>query len=465
MTKLIIAFLVLLSFTASEAVSKSSGRPALKSNDWSVYAEKNPRQCWAVSIPKNSVATRNGRSVNVRRGDIALMIVFDPKANVKGQIIFNAGYPIAPGSTVTLKIGADTYYLYSKNEWAWANTGDDKKIYSALARGNMATATSMSARGTETIDSFSLSGSRKAIIEAGKFCNQEVAFLNKPPAKQPSVSKSAPRVVDNKQTRSCKTDVKLCSVTELCRFATAYQSGKKNWSTDSSKRIYVDFAKSNGLTCNVTKSSIVTKLVKVGYGSGFYVNPNGNIVTNEHVISGCSEVRYNNKKVAIVAKDGRNDLAVLKTTLRPSAYLKLQENDAGLADEIIAAGYPFGDTLSSSLKVTKGIVSSLVGLDNDASRIQTDAALQPGNSGGPIVNSKGDVVAVAVAKLDAGFALDKFGVLPELTNFGIKVSTLKSFLRSQRISYEESAHSDASNFSNKLIESTVLLTCWAPEAE
>ena len=465
MNKLIIAFLVLISFTASEVVSKSSGHEALKSNDWTVYAEKNPRQCWAVSIPKQSIATRNGRSVNVRRGDIALMIVFDPKSKIRGQISFTPGYPMAPDSSVTLKIGSDTYFLYSKDEWAWANTGDDKKIYSALARGNTVTATSMSSRGTKTIDTFSLSGSRKAIIEAGRFCNQEVAFLNKPAAKQPPVSKATPRIVDNKQTKSCKTDVKLCSVPELCRFATAYQAGKKKWSTDSSKRIYVDFAKSNGLTCNVTKSSIVTKLVKVSYGSGFYVNPNGNIVTNEHVINGCSEVRHDNKKLALVAKDGRNDLAVLETTLRPSAYLKLQENDAGLADEIIAAGYPFGDTLSSSLKVTKGIVSSLVGLDNDTSRIQTDAALQPGNSGGPIVNSEGDVVAVAVAKLDAGFALDKFGVLPELTNFGIKVSTLKSFLRSQRIPYEESSTSDVTNLSNKLIDGTVLLTCWAPETE
>lgn len=463
MNKLIVAFFVLMSFTASEAVSKS--RNVLKANDWEVYAEKNPTECWASSTPKRSIATRNGRSVNVRRSDIALMVVFDSKSKIRGQIAFTPGYPMAPDSSVKLKVGSDTYYLYSKDEWAWANTGDDKKIYSALARGNKVTATSMSARGTKTIDSFSLSGSRKAIIEAGKFCNQEVAFLNKPPAKKPSVSKSAPRIVDNKQTRSCKTDVKLCSVAELCRYATTYQAGRKKWSTDSSKRNYVTFAKSNGLSCNVTKSPIVTRLVKVGYGSGFYVNPNGNIVTNEHVINGCSEVRYNNKKVAIIAKDGRNDLAVLKTTLRPSAYLKLQENDAGLADEIIAAGYPFGDTLSSSLKVTKGIVSSLVGLDNDTSRIQTDAALQPGNSGGPIVNSKGDVVAVAVAKLDAGFALDKFGVLPELTNFGIKVSTLKSFLKSQRITYEESSPSDLSNLSDKLIEGTVLLTCWAPETQ
>ena len=67
--------------------------------------------------------------------------------------------------------------------------------------------------------------------------------------------------------------------------------------------------------------------------------------------------------------------------------------------DIVVAGYPFGEKVSSTLKFTQGIVSSIAGLGNDYSQIQIDAAIQPGNSGGPILDEYGNVVAVAVAKL------------------------------------------------------------------
>ena len=62
----------------------------------------------------------------------------------------------------------------------------------------------------------------------------------------------------------------------------------------------------------------------------------------------------------------------------------------------------------------------MTGVGNNYTNIQIDAALQPGNSGGPIINEYGNVVAVAVAKLDLKFALEEFGTVPENTNFGIK---------------------------------------------
>ena len=64
--------------------------------------------------------------------------------------------------------------------------------------------------------------------------------------------------------------------------------------------------------------------------------------------------------------------------------------------EIIVTGYPFGDAISSSIKFTQGIVSSMSGIGDNYSQIQIDAALQPGNSGGPIVDEFGNVVAMAV---------------------------------------------------------------------
>ncbi len=73
--------------------------------------------------------------------------------------------------------------------------------------------------------------------------------------------------------------------------------------------------------------------------------------------------------------------------------------------EIFVAGFPFGKAISSSLKITKGIISSLTGVGDNDSNVQIDAALQPGNSGGPIFDDKGNVLAVAVAKLDLKTAI------------------------------------------------------------
>ena len=68
-------------------------------------------------------------------------------------------------------------------------------------------------------------------------------------------------------------------------------------------------------------------------------------------------------------------------------------------EDIIVAGFPFGNKVSSSIKFTRGIVSSLTGVGDNYSQIQIDAALQPGNSGGPIMDYMGNIVGVAVAKL------------------------------------------------------------------
>ena len=101
--------------------------------------------------------------------------------------------------------------------------------------------------------------------------------------------------------------------------------------------------------------------------------------------------------------------------------------------EIFVVGYPFGKEISSSVKITRGIISSLTGMGNNFSNIQIDAALQPGNSGAPIFDTKGNVVGVAVAKLDLKKVIGDWGVIPENSNFGIKANIVANLLESNNV--------------------------------
>lgn len=156
--------------TASAAQEQSTNRVAAKT-DWSVFVEGDPKECWSVSAPKETVNTRDGRVVAVRRGDILLFVTFRPGADVKGQVSFTGGYPFASGSTVNMDISGTEFELITEGEWAWPATPvEDGKIVDAMRAGAQAVLTARSARGTQTKDTFSLLGFTAAIDDAGKRC-------------------------------------------------------------------------------------------------------------------------------------------------------------------------------------------------------------------------------------------------------------------------------------------------------
>lgn len=153
------------------AAQETSTNQVATSTAWSVFEDKDPRECWAVSAPTETVNTRDGRVVAVRRGDILLMTFFRPGAGVQGQITFTGGYPFAPGSTVNMRVGDEGYELFTEGEWAWpATPEDDAKILAAMKRGVDAVLTARSSRGTQTKDTFSLLGYTAAVEEAEKRC-------------------------------------------------------------------------------------------------------------------------------------------------------------------------------------------------------------------------------------------------------------------------------------------------------
>ncbi|MFV0492067.1 MAG: invasion associated locus B family protein [Pseudorhodobacter sp.] len=139
--------------------------------DWSVCVWNEPKECWGVSKPKETVNSRDGNVVSVRRGDILMFVTFRPGSGARGEISFTGGYPFAGGSTVRVDIDGTGYDLFTDGEWAWpANAQDDAALLAAMKRGAQAVVTARSSRGTQTKDTFSLQGFTAAMTEAENRC-------------------------------------------------------------------------------------------------------------------------------------------------------------------------------------------------------------------------------------------------------------------------------------------------------
>ena len=162
--------LALLLANAAIAQEQSDNRVSANT-DWSVFVESDPSECWAVSAPKETVNSRDGNTVDVRRGDIRLFVFYRPSQNVTGQVMFTGGYPFANESTVSLQVGDTTFQMFTQGETAWPATAeDDAKFVAAMKRGANAVLTGRSGRGTQTQDTFSLLGFTAAVEEAANRC-------------------------------------------------------------------------------------------------------------------------------------------------------------------------------------------------------------------------------------------------------------------------------------------------------
>ncbi len=167
------------------------------------------------------------------------------------------------------------------------------------------------------------------------------------------------------------------------------------------------------ITSTVYKRTWFDIIPESGTGSGFVVNPDGRILTNNHVISGSHEIEVtlpddqSKYSATVLARDPRNDLALLQIKARKKLpFLRLGESDTlQVGQKVLAIGNPFG--FDGTL--TTGIISSLGRtLQADESgrvlegMIQTDCAINPGNSGGPLLDSSGNVIGINTAIFGPG---------------------------------------------------------------
>ena len=182
----------------------------------------------------------------------------------------------------------------------------------------------------------------------------------------------------------------------------------------------------------------------VSTGSGFFVSSEGHVLTNAHVVRDCAAVHAPpGVAVRVVARDDASDLALLDGP--PSAAVAPFRAGRGIrpGDEVVVVGYPLRGMLASEANVTRGNVSALAGPGDDRRLFQMTAPVQPGSSGGPVLDLAGRVVGVTVARLDALTAARATGAIPQNVNFAVGAGTARAFLDAEGVPYE-TAPSDSS---------------------
>jgi S1-C subfamily serine protease len=173
----------------------------------------------------------------------------------------------------------------------------------------------------------------------------------------------------------------------------------------------------------------------IGTGSAFAVSANGLALTNAHVVQGCAQVAdERGRTMRVVAADRRRDLALLDAARPfPSVVRFRSQPGVDLGETVLVFGFPYGQALGTGLNVTNGIVTGLAGPGGDATRFQMNAAVQPGNSGGPAVDDAGLLLGVAVGRLNDIAVLRATGSLPQGVNFAIRAAEVEAFLAEQGI--------------------------------
>jgi uncharacterized membrane protein YgcG len=204
----------------------------------------------------------------------------------------------------------------------------------------------------------------------------------------------------------------------------------------------------------------------ISSGTGFFVSLPGYVLTNQHVIDGCrtatvSRPGYPIGDARIVGADTANDLALLMTDMATKMVPSLRIG-ARVGENIFVYGFPLSGLLSSSGNFTVGNITSVAGLGDDSRIMQISAPVQPGNSGGPLIDKFGNVVGVVVSKLNALRLAQITQDMPQSINFALKASIAANFLEVNNISARTGSNAEAlevTEIAERAKQFTVEVTC------
>ena len=226
------------------------------------------------------------------------------------------------------------------------------------------------------------------------------------------------------------------------------------------------------LVCNAALpgSAPVAEKPKAVTGSGVVVDGVGDILTANHVVAHCKSITVKTATskafdAAVFGVDPKNDLAIVKLAydapLGEPAHFRVQSQPARLGETVGVIGYPLTGYLSSEPKATFGQVNSVAGINNDYTLLQISAPVQPGNSGGPVLDESGQVIGVLVGTAPmAVVALT--GSVPQNVNFAVRGEVAQIFMAARGIKvvtgHRQQAESTEAVAAQGL-KSTVLVQC------
>lgn len=159
-------------------------------------------------------------------------------------------------------------------------------------------------------------------------------------------------------------------------------------------------------------------------GTGFLVTNTGLIVTNHHVVEGATNivVEANGAEVTatVVARDPANDIAIIRAAVTGTPLALGSASGALRGEEVMTLGYPLVEIQGEGQKAAFGRINALSGLADDIRYMQIDVPVQPGNSGGPLLNEHGVVIGLVSATVDQGVVLRASGTLAQNVNYALK---------------------------------------------
>jgi S1-C subfamily serine protease len=177
-------------------------------------------------------------------------------------------------------------------------------------------------------------------------------------------------------------------------------------------------------------------------GTGFLVTKSGLVVTNYHVVENANDILVSIPETDLVLnasvqiKDSQNDLCILK--LSDFEYTKFYKEEIpyniGATDQlrighdVYTLGYPLGRIMGTKSRLSTGQINSLFGYLDDPRLLQISNPIQPGNSGGPLLNHKAEIIGIVVSGLNAKYFYDNLGIIPQNVNFAIKSNYLTNLL-------------------------------------
>jgi S1-C subfamily serine protease len=185
-------------------------------------------------------------------------------------------------------------------------------------------------------------------------------------------------------------------------------------------------------------SSLQINTSDVATGTGFLFSSSDYVITSYHVVHGAKSIRVrlvNGDRIdaTVALKDTNNDIAILKLsqppTLRQNIITLGDSSSVKTGDRVFTYGFPLVDLLGDAEpRYSEGFINSLSGISNDPRLFQVSIPIQPGNSGGPVFNEKGELIGIATSSIDSVQTQKVFGSSPQNVNFAIKSSYIKSLL-------------------------------------